>query len=186
MRFAYADPPYPGQAKRHYGAHPDFGGEVDHAELVDRLEREFPDGWALSTSVAALGEILALCPRGESSKNGNATKAGTGVRICAWTRHPMPMPPQRVMWTWEPVIVRAPHWRQRHPSDFVADTLKDAPPGGWRGEPMITGQKPPAFCRWVFNLLGAQPGDDLVDIFPGSGAVGREWDAYQAQGRLIA
>lgn len=28
MIFAYADPPYPGQAKKHYGRE-----EVDHAEL---------------------------------------------------------------------------------------------------------------------------------------------------------
>ncbi len=26
MRFAYADPPYPGQSKRWYGNHPDYGG----------------------------------------------------------------------------------------------------------------------------------------------------------------
>lgn len=35
---AYADPPYPGQAKRHYADHPDYAGEVDHGELMMRLE----------------------------------------------------------------------------------------------------------------------------------------------------
>jgi hypothetical protein len=37
VKFAYADPPYPGQARRHYSDHPDYGGEVDHRELIDRL-----------------------------------------------------------------------------------------------------------------------------------------------------
>lgn len=42
MRFAYADPPYIGQAKRHYS----------------------PDGWALSASAPSLATILPLCPSG--------------------------------------------------------------------------------------------------------------------------
>jgi len=46
VRVAYADPPYPGCAHL-YKDHPDYAGEVDHAELIDRMEREFPDGWAL-------------------------------------------------------------------------------------------------------------------------------------------
>ena len=61
MRFGYADPPYPGHA-RVYRDHPDYAGEVDHAELISRLITEFPDGWALSTSAQALQDILALCP----------------------------------------------------------------------------------------------------------------------------
>lgn len=47
MKFAYADPPYPNQAHR-YKDHKDFAGEVDHAELVARLERDY-DGWLLHT-----------------------------------------------------------------------------------------------------------------------------------------
>lgn len=41
------------------------------------------------------------------------------------------------------------------------------------------GAKPDEFCRWIFDLLGMQPGDDLVDLFPGSGAVSRTWAEYQ-------
>jgi hypothetical protein len=33
--------------------HPDYGGEVDHAALIERLAAY--DGWALSTSAEALG-----------------------------------------------------------------------------------------------------------------------------------
>lgn len=189
-RMAYADPPYPGQAYRHYRDHPDYAGEVDHAVLIAELERDFPDGWALSTSVAALPEILPLCPQGESSKKrvradaGRGVKLGTGVRICVWHRTGIPFPPSRVMWTWEPVIVRMPHWRQRHRSDFVSDVLYATQPRGFLGNE-ITGQKPPAFCRWVFELLGMTPADELVDVFPGSGAVGREWEAWSRQGNLL-
>ena len=56
LRLAYADPPYPGKAWL-YRDHPDYGGEVDNAELVGRLAGY--DGWALSTSAAALPSVLA-------------------------------------------------------------------------------------------------------------------------------
>ncbi len=32
----------------------------------------------------------------------------------------------------------------------------------------------------MFTLLGAQPGDHLDDLFPGSGAVTRAWTTYTA------
>lgn len=57
-RIAYADPPYPGLARRYYRDHPDFRGEVDHAELIRRLCSY--DGWALSTSAAALPAVSAV------------------------------------------------------------------------------------------------------------------------------
>ena len=46
---------------------------------------------------------------------------------------------------------------------------------GW-----VTGAKPAAFARWLFGLLGAQAGDQLVDLFPGSGGIARAWTAYTA------
>lgn len=57
MRFAYADPPYPGKA----GYYPE-GEEVDHQELVEQLVDGYPDGWALSTSSEAVRGVWALCP----------------------------------------------------------------------------------------------------------------------------
>jgi len=191
-RFAYADPPYPGQALRHYGKNGDpFDGdvaEVDHAELIEGLERDFPDGWALSTSVPALSYVLSLCPESEPSKkrtwNGRGgVKLGTGVRVCVWKRTGMPFPPSRVMWAWEPVIVRMPHWRQRHSRDFVPDILYATQPRGLLGNE-LTGQKPVAFCYWIFDLLGMSADDELVDIFPGSGAVGHAWESWRRQTRL--
>jgi hypothetical protein len=186
LRVAYADPPYPGQAKRHYANHPDYAGEVNHRSLIFNLERDFPDGWALSTSVPALADVLALCPYGDPSRKragGGSVKLGTGVRVCAWFRTGTPFPPSRVMWAWEPLIIRTPHWRQRHPSDFIPDALYATQPRGFLGNE-ITGQKPPAFCRWLFDLLGLGPDDELVDLYPGSDAVGREWEAWRNQTKL--
>jgi hypothetical protein len=74
LRLAYADPPYPGKA-RLYRDHPDYVGEVDHAELIGSLAAY--DGWALSTSVEALPAVLALCP--------------AGVRVAAWHRGERPI-----------------------------------------------------------------------------------------------
>ena len=42
----------------------------------------------------------------------------------------------------------------------------------------VTGAKPAVFCRWMFDLLGAQAQDDLVDLFPGSGGVARAWGHF--------
>lgn len=39
----------------------------------------------------------------------------------------------------------------------------------------LIGRKPEAFVTWMFGLLGLLPGDDLVDLYPGSGIVGRAW-----------
>jgi hypothetical protein len=184
VRVAYADPPYPGQSKRHYGDHPDYAGEVDHAALIAQLEADFSDGWALSTSVPGLKLLLPLCPEGEPSKKrawGGSVKLGTGVRVGAWLRSAgSPFPPSRVMWTWEPVIFRTPHWRQRHPHDFIRDSLVASQPHRFLGNE-ITGQKPVAFCHWIFDVLGLGPDDEFVDLFPGSGAVGREWEAWRRQ-----
>ena len=47
----------------------------------------------------------------------------------------------------------------------------------------VIGAKPAAVCRWIFDLLGAAPGDTLDDLFPGSGAVGRAWAAFTGHAR---
>ena len=46
----------------------------------------------------------------------------------------------------------------------------------------LPGAKPPQFCYWLFEILNIEPGDECVDLFPGSGAVTHalaEWLAYQ-------
>lgn len=158
MRFAYADPPYPGKA----GYYPERQ-EVDHASLVDRLQLEFPDGWALSTSAAALRDVLASCP--------------PGVRVAAWVRSVRRTRSRRALSAWEPVVVAG-----GRPLDVsVVQDLEDALVyrGRYRAFPgALVGMKPPQFSEWVFKLLGATRDDELVDLYPGSGAVAEAWLRY--------
>lgn len=160
LRLAYADPPYPGNA-RLYRDHPDYAGEVDHATLAARLTRY--DGWALSTSAAALPAVLALCP--------------PGVRVAAWCRGPRPVASWEPVGAWEPVI-----YRTARPVDPAAGLRTDVLVHGVAAMTTlpgrVTGAKPAAFCAWLFRLLGAAPGDQLDDLYPGSGAVTRAWAAY--------
>src|SRR5205823_3197858 len=88
IRVAYADPPYPGQAKKHYGSE-----EVCHRELITRLTDEYPDGWALSTSSPSLTALLPLCP--------------PGCRVGAWVKpFCVYKPGVNPAYAWEPVIWR--------------------------------------------------------------------------------
>ncbi|WP_433584574.1 hypothetical protein [Microbacterium hydrocarbonoxydans] len=42
----------------------------------------------------------------------------------------------------------------------------------------VVGAKPAVFCRWMFDLLGAEPQDEFTDLFAGSGGVMRAWSAF--------
>lgn len=158
MRFAYADPPYIGQAKKHYGH---LGGkEVDHEQLIQQLETY--DGWALSCSSSTLQHILALCP--------------PDVRIAAWTKPFASFKPGvNPAYAWEPVIWKSARRRSRQQQtvrDWISEsiTLK-------RG---LSGVKPEKFCFWLFELLNIQTGDEFHDLFPGSGAVGQAYQKWSA------
>jgi hypothetical protein len=168
VKFAYADPPYPGQSRWLYADHPDYAGEVDHAELIARLGRSYPDGWALSTSAQAIRDVLLLCP--------------PDARVAAWAKtNPPPIRTTgRWIWSWEPVIVHGGRWKRKEAPD-VRDSLI-APMLGAQAK--ITGQKPVAFTRWILNLLGAQPGDTVEDLFAGSGAVAVQAQAVLSQPTL--
>lgn len=169
MKFAYADPPYIGQAKRHYGCE-----EIDHAELIGRLVREYPDGWALSCSTPSLSFILPLCPIG--------WRMGAWVKpFCAFKRGVRPC------YAWEPVVfwggrnpmnghravIPEKNGKQTTPKDFIAEpiTLKKG----------LVGAKPERVCRWILELLNVREGDEVVDLFPGTGIMGRVADALCGQ-----
>ena len=156
MRLAYADPPYPGKAEL-YAEHPDYAGEVDHAELFERLAEY--DGWALSTGAWALRDVLALAP--------------PGVRVLAWTKH-------SIGYSWEPILVSPARRSERYLRDWIRVEPEYFQ---WRPKPdsYVIGQKPEPFSRWVFEWLGALPDDDFDDLFPGSGAVGRAWERWRSQ-----
>ena len=155
MRFAYADPPYPGQAVSRYN-----GTEVDHAALIVSL-RDF-DGWALSTSASALLPIWQLAPE---------------ARCAAWVKTWATNGWSRVRWSWEPLLFVTPR-RGIKPGERsdVWDSHVCAPAtavGSWQEVPgKGGGSKPESFVHWMLDLLGYQEGvDELIDIFPGSGAV---------------
>lgn len=169
-RMGYADPPYPGQSKRLYGDHPDYAGEVDHHELVCDLLARFPNGWALSTSARALPAVLRSCP--------------DRVLVCCWLKRATspPMGDNR-MYSWEPVILcdtPNPTTATRMHCEANADQYTFRA----KADGYVVGAKPRGFSFWLFDAMGLTPADDLVDVFPGSGAVGAAWDAWRAQERL--
>lgn len=153
--FAYADPPYPGTARKYYAGESDFDGEVDHEALIASLGAGNYAGWALSTSARSLRDVLSLCP--------------PTVRVCAWVK-PIGASPRTfgLHNCWEPLIVSG--GRKRRPG--VRDFLIAQPA---RGGGTLLGRKPIAFCAWLFDCLGMRPGDELVDIFLGTGIVARSW-----------
>jgi len=167
-RFAYADPPYPGLARRHYADHADYAGEVDHQELVSRLCSSY-DGWALSTSAAALRDVLAVCP--------------VDVRVAAWFRGARQGRAFLPFTSWELVIYRGVRRRVSPIGETRLDSLVHVSRPRLTDRLRVIGSKPAAFNRWIFELLGLLPGDELVDLFPGSGRVARSWETYAAAWR---
>lgn len=179
MRIAYADPPYPGQSKRLYGDHPDYAGEVDHAELVERLMTY--DAWALSTSASALHAVLPLCPAPimDTKKNKGRYFNGTGTRILVWAKPQTVWRPVDIQWSWEPILVYGARKRTGKP------TLRDVVTISPREANTFTGSKPYGFCTYLFDALGAEPTDEFHDLFPGSGAVTAAWKAWSSQLSLL-
>jgi hypothetical protein len=164
LRFAYADPPYPGQSARHYRAHPDYGGEVDHHELLEQLDTF--DGWALSTGSRMLQAVVSWCP--------------DDVRVLVWCKPLAPPMGDGFMYGWEPVILRTP----RKPLSPMRDWLVASPEGYTfrpRPDEDVIGAKPPAFCHWLFAAAGLKPDDEFHDLFPGSGVVWESWAAWCSQ-----
>jgi hypothetical protein len=168
MRFAYSDSVYLG-CGRLYPEHPDSKDWDDpetHRYLIHQLVEQYPDGWAMSLSSTSLQTILPMCPE--------------GVRVAAWVKPFCAFKKGvRPCYAWEPVVF----WRGRNPSNGI----KHPPPekGGAQTTPKdylaesitmkkgLTGAKPERFCRWVADLLGYIDGDEMVDLFPGTGIMGR-------------
>lgn len=156
MRFAIADPPYLGCGALYRDNHPDWAefDEPDrHRALVYALCESYPHGWALCLSSPSLQTILPMCPH--------------DVRVGAWIKPFASFKPNvNPAYAWEPVI-----WRGGRKRTRLQDTTRD-----WLAESItlrrgLTGAKPRAFGLWVLDLLNAQPGDTVDDLFPGSGAV---------------
>ena len=155
MKFAYADPPYFGSSKQFYGKLHQDAAAYDrietHAALIKMLGDEFRDGWAMSLNSPNLKHILPLCP--------------PECRVMAWVKPFCSFKPG-VAYAWEPVIFFGGRRRtrdQRTVRDFVSANI--ALKKGF------CGSKPRDFTWWIMEILNVKKGDEVVDLFPGSGAV---------------
>ena len=93
--------------------------------------------------------------------------------FCAFKRNVRPA------YAWEPVIfyggrnpmkghqaeIPEKNGKQTTPKDFIIEpiTLKKG----------LVGAKPEKVCRWILDLLNTQPGDEVADLYPGTGVMGR-------------
>ena len=162
MKIIYADPPYIGQAKKHYSHDPKCA-EVDHNELLGQLIKF--DGWALSCSSVSLKRILCMpnCPE--------------NVRIGAWVKPFASFKPGvNPAYAWEPVLFMPARKRGRE----VA-TVRDWVSANITMMKGLSGVKPDLFSNWIFDILGMTAEDEFIDMFPGSGAVLRAHTAWVAQ-----
>lgn len=159
MRLAYSDPPYPGCASYY----PE-DEEVCVFEAMFKLIEERYDGWALSTHQRGL-QMLGVLPE--------------GVRVAVWVKPwAVHRPRLRIQYHWEPVIYQCAR-PLRAPGDRCYPDFVIANATSKRG---CVGAKPVDFCWWLFALMGARPGDTLDDVYPGSGVVGREFEAFSRCG----
>lgn len=177
MKFAYADPPYLGCGKSHYGDLHDASADCDtvewHQALIERLCDEFPDGWALSLHTPSLKTMLNLCP--------------DDVRVGAWLK-PFAAFKKNVTraYAWEPIILRG--GRPIPTSELTIRDFIECPISMIEESPAVKepitmrrgfpGAKPAAVCWWIFDWLNMEEGDEFVDLFPGSGAVGEAHRAW--------
>lgn len=156
LRLAYADPVYVGCSGRYDHPAASVWDDVErHGALMRQLNRDY-DGWALSASAPSLLKLAALVPDG--------ARVGVWVKpFAAFKRN------VRIAYTWEPVI-----WRPARDSSAAG-----APVGRDHIAEVITlrrglvGAKPERVCSWVLDLMGYVPGDSVVDVFPGTGSMGR-------------
>lgn len=171
MKIAYADPPYIGCAHLYTG-HADYAGEVDHTTLLYDLQTNY-DGWILHAS-ATIQSTCALT---------KTIDLMGGIRMMAWVK-PFAAFKRNVSvaYAWEPVFVksaRKPVVSKRLVNrDWIAEsiTMKKG----------LTGAKPEKVCHWAFEMVGARPEDELVDLYPGTGAVTEAWRTWQGKFTLPA
>ena len=194
MKLCIADPPYLGRAAIWYGNamsssqlgknnggsanisgprpadyHPDahlWDDLETHRAMLQRLIAEY-DGWAIAMAHDNLRSYLPMVP------------SSVPIRIGIWTR-PQQMPGgARVLNVYEPVLVHIPEGRRSSTGQtvFPRDSVTIS-----RLNNGFPGAKPPAWTRWVLDMLGYDAEADTVDdLFKGSGAVAAE----VAQGVLL-
>ena len=174
MKLCIADPPYLGRAVRFYGEggcgigngegqadnHPDaylWDEPETHKNLVKKLEENY-DGWAIAMSVHSLSTYLSIIE----------TDSRNGIRVCVWHKPSAVTSGNRITNHWEPVLIRVPETRKGWKSG--APRVKDI---ATFNSPKVNfmGAKPVEWTHWILDLLGYQEGDEVNDLFHGSGAV---------------
>jgi hypothetical protein len=173
MKLCIADPPYLGRARRWYGPggcgdgggrnqadnHPEahlWDKPETHQNLVKQLEDNY-DGWAIAMSVHSLSTYLDVIE----------TDSRNGIRVCVWNKPSAITSGNRITNHWEPVIVRVPKDRRGwQDGERMKDVLTCLPP-----RVNFRGAKPLEWTRWVLDLMGYRDGDEVFDMFHGSGSV---------------
>ena len=207
LRLAYADPPYPNLSERYYRDHPDYAGEVDHRALIAQLQEYDGWALSTSSRAlqAVLGLCppgvhVAAWFRGERPTRsegplnawepviyfGGRQVVGLEPSLVA-VRDASRTPGERVG---DPDTTRRSSTRYAYAGAVarLADPSLGSPRRlnalVWHSRARtsdpnrVVGAKPAVFCRWMFDLLGAQPQDDFTDLFPGSGGVSRAWRVF--------
>jgi len=175
-KLCIADPPYLGRAVRYYGEggcgvghgngqadnHPEaylWDLPETHIQLVKELDQKY-DGWAIAMTVHSLSTYLQEV----------VTDSRNGIRVCVWHKPSSVTSGNRITNHWEPVLIKVPHNRKGWSSggERMSDVLTANP-----AKNNFMGSKPLAWTHWVLDLLGYTEGDEVVDLFHGSGAVHR-------------
>ncbi|MFT8637896.1 MAG: hypothetical protein ABF811_08060 [Pseudoclavibacter sp.] len=127
-----------------------------HQELAHDLDSRY-DGWAIVCAADTVTIPLDAVPR---------------ARLAVWVR-PNAMPGgSRIINTWEGVVYHTPRLAR------AGVTVRDALVAPVRKQGFL-GSKPAEWTRWGLALLGATGNDEVIDAFPGSGAI-----AMAAEGLL--
>lgn len=184
MRLAIADPPYPpmfgvrfdlpaprvtvrSRANRWYGSGAGMSGPAPadyhadaskwdaltaHRQLLEHLVAEY-DGWVIATTPDGLGAYHPLPIEAD---------------VLAWVNTRAMPGGSRIHGMWEAVIAYVPRERRARGAGMrIPNVLTTSSPNLG-----FAGAKPPAWTRWVLDVLGYDPDtDELTDLFPGSGAV---------------
>jgi hypothetical protein len=165
MKFAYADPPYIGQAKKHYSKEK-LCAEVDHAALIADLMNF--DGWALSASSVSLWTLARLQNADGPWSIPEDARVGSWVKPFASFK-----PGVNPAYAWEPVIFYGGRKRGRD-----LPTVRDWVSANITMQKGLSGAKPLEFCYWIFEIMGAQLGDEFHDLYPGTGIVTHAWENF--------
>jgi hypothetical protein len=156
VKLAYADPPYLGCSK--FYDHPDaarWDERESHLDLIAHLIADY-DGWAYSCNTKDLKWIIP------------ALGEDIDYRVAAWVKPFAAFKKNvRCAYTWEPVLFKP----ARDSSNLGAPVTRDH-----LAEPItlrrgLIGAKPARFNRWILDLLGYIDGDEVIDLFPGTGGM---------------